>query len=88
MNKKQQTRGQVPVVFGVDSWGYKVVAGPAYPLSLFVNNKGLQKMINGCEDEESLLSLYHDNKERIEKYPVLKQCFTEKKDLLKQQANI
>ncbi len=88
MNKKQQTLWVMLVGHKTDSWGHKEVVGPAFPLSLFVSNKGLQKLIMQCENVESLLSLYHDNKERIEKDPELKQCFTEMKKMLKQQGKI
>lgn len=50
-----------------------------YPYSLFVSDEGLLKMVQDCNDEDGLLVLYNDNKERIEAHPELKQMFTERK---------
>lgn len=72
----------------VDAWGYKQVVGPAFPLSLFADNKGLEKLMKTCTDEDEFLSLYNDNKERIEKNPELRLSFAEKQQLLNEKGKI
>lgn len=59
---------------------------PAFPESLFLSDKGLQKAVGNCNDEEELLVLYNDNKQRIDGHPELKQMFTERKLALRKQA--
>lgn len=57
--------------------------GKAFPVSLFKSDKGLQKMVEGCNDEDGLLVLYNDNLQRIEAHPELKRLFTERKHELR-----
>lgn len=54
-----------------------------YPTSLFLSDKGLLKAVGECNDEEELLTLYNDNKKRIEAHPELKLLFTERKNKLR-----
>ena len=88
MRKEQQTDREIPVVHGVDSWGYKVVTSPAFPLSLFMSDKGLLRLIRACNEGNSLLLLYKDNKQRIEKSAELKSVFAERQQAIKRQTNI
>jgi hypothetical protein len=55
----------------------------AFPDSLFLSDKGLLKAVNNCNDEDGLLVLYNDNRDRIEAHPELKQMFTERKHTLR-----
>lgn len=57
--------------------------GAAFPVSLFKSDKGLQKMVEECDDEDGLLVLYNDNLQRIEAHPELKRLFTERKHELR-----
>lgn len=59
---------------------------PAFPDSLFLNDKELGKVVHRCEDEEALLQLYNDNKQRIEAHPELKQLFTQRKHELRERV--
>lgn len=88
MQREQQTDREMPVVHGIDSWGYKVVVGPAFPLSLFMSDKGLLRLIRACNDGNSLLLLYNDNKQRIEKSAELKSVFAQRQHIIKKQTNI
>ncbi len=54
------------------------------PESLMLDVAGLKKCVAQCHDEEELLTLYHDNEERIESQPELRVLFTEKKKELRQ----
>ncbi len=56
---------------------------PEYPESLFWNDEELARVVHECEDEAALLSLYNDNKQRIEAHPELKQLFTDRKHELR-----
>lgn len=58
----------------------------AFPYSLFVSDEGLGKLVEDCNDEDGLLVLYNDNKERIEAHPELKEMFTERKLQLRNKA--
>jgi hypothetical protein len=53
------------------------------PTSILLSLKGLKKEVNGCNTEEELVTLYNDNKERIDNAPELKQLFTERKHELR-----
>ncbi|MCB0699852.1 MAG: hypothetical protein KDC11_08380 [Chitinophagaceae bacterium] len=59
---------------------------PAFPDSLFVSDKGLAKLVHECDDEEALLVLYNDNKQRIDTHPELKQLFTDRKHELRERV--
>lgn len=65
---------------------YQDLLSPAFPDSLFLSDKGLEKAVNKCNDEEGLLVLYNDNKQRIDHHPELKQLFTERKLALRKHA--
>lgn len=56
---------------------------PEYPESLFWNDEELARVVHECEGEAALLSLYNDNKQRIEAHPELKQLFTDRKHELR-----
>jgi hypothetical protein len=58
--------------------------GDGIPDSLFLTDRGLRKAVNNCSSETELVALYNDNKSRIEKTPVLKKLFTERKNFLRQ----
>lgn len=62
------------------------ILSPAFPDSLFLSNKGLQKAVGNCNDEEELLTLYNDNKQRMDSHPELKKMFTERKHALRSKA--
>ena len=53
------------------------------PTSLFLSIKGLKREVDDCENEDQLIALYNDNKQRIDKEPKLKQLFTERKNELR-----
>lgn len=57
--------------------------GAGIPTSLFLSLKGLKKEVDNCENEDQLIALYNDNKQRIDKEPKLKQLFTERKNELR-----
>lgn len=59
---------------------------PAFPDSLFVSDKGLERLVHECDDEEALLVLYNDNKQRIDTHPELKQLFTDRKHELRERV--
>lgn len=59
------------------------VADKPFPDSLFLGVQGLKKAVADCDDEEGLLVLYNDNRERIEAQPELKKLFTERKHALR-----
>ena len=56
------------------------------PTSVFLSLKGLTKAVAQCNNEEELLQLYNDNKERIDNSPGLKQLFTLRKNQLRRLA--
>lgn len=57
-----------------------------FPTSLFLSDKGLLKAVGNCNDEQELLTLYNDNKDRMETHPELKMLFTERKNKLRNKA--
>lgn len=63
----------------VDFWGHKQVEGPAFPPSLYLNDKELGSMIVSCSDNDELTALLRDNKERIRKNKGLGKLFEEKR---------
>ena len=74
-----------PVQKGMYTPGQEILS-PAFPESLFLSDKGLQKAVANCNDEDALLVLYNDNKQRIDNHPELKKMFTERKLALRKQA--
>lgn len=63
-----------------------VQAARPLPYSLYLSDEGLCKAVNDCDNEDGLLVLYNDNKDRIEAHPELKQLFTERKYELRSSA--
>lgn len=59
------------------------IKSPAFPESIYLGVKGLQKAVAQSDNEAALLVLYNDNLERIEATPELKALFTKRKNELR-----
>lgn len=56
------------------------------PTSLFLSLKGLEREVGNCKTEEELLTLYNDNRHRIDDNADMLQHFTNRKNELRKKA--
>lgn len=54
----------------------------AFPDSLFSSDEDVAKLAGRCNDMDSLQALYHDNRHRIDKKPLLQQTFADRRKQL------
>ncbi|WP_276135060.1 hypothetical protein [Polluticoccus soli] len=75
--------GGCPLATGIDEMRENDADDNGIPTSLFLTLNGLKKEVDRCTTEQELVTLYNDNKTRIDKEPKLKQLFTERKNELR-----
>lgn len=56
----------------------------AFPDSLFSSDEDVAKLAGRCNDIDTLQALYHDNRHRIDKKPLLQQAFADRRQQLEQ----